>query len=320
MLSMLDTATTQRDQFRHDALFYDGPDGFHTAVTAFVTEAIAADEPVLVVASGQKIARLREDVVDDRVELADMDEVGRNPARIIPAWRAFLDAHPGTAVRGVGEPISPSRDAEELVECQHHEALLNAAFSEAARFWLRCPYDTAALPAEVIAEARRSHPVVVDHVGDATTASGAYEGHHAIGMLRRPLPEPDAMPVEFTLRPGRLSDLRGFVRQRATTAGLSPARVGDLVLAANEVASNSLMYGGGDARVRMWRSGTVVCEVRDKGVMRDPLVGRRRPGLDEHDTRGMWIVNQLCDLVQIRSSSDGTIVRLHMRSDRPSPQ
>jgi two-component sensor histidine kinase len=86
------------------------------------------------------------------------------------------------------------------------------------------------------------------------------------------------------------------------------------VLAANEIGSNSLMYGGGDASVRMWRSGTVVCEVSDKGVMRDPLVGRSRPGLDEHDTRGMWIVNQVCDLVQIRSSPDGTVVRLHMRS------
>lgn len=308
-----DTATTQRDVFRHDALLYHGPEGFHAAVTAFVTEAIEADEPVLVVASGQKIERLREEVVDARVELADMDEVGRNPARIIPAWRAFLDAHPGTAVRGVGEPISPSRDADELVECQHHESLLNDAFSDAAGFWLRCPYDTSALPPDVIAEARRSHPVVVDRISDATTR-GAYRESEAVGMLQGPLPEPDAMPVAFTLRPGRLADLRAFVRRRATAAGLTAARVSDLVLAANEVASNSLMYGGGDASVRMWRSGTVVCEVRDNGVMQDPLVGRRRPGLDEHDTRGMWIVNQVCDLVQVRSSSDGTVVRLHMRS------
>jgi hypothetical protein len=27
----------------------------------------------------------------------------------------------------------------------------------------------------------------------------------------------------------------------------------------------------------------------------------------------MWLVNHLCDLVQVRSSPDGTTVRVHMR-------
>jgi hypothetical protein len=29
--------------------------------------------------------------------------------------------------------------------------------------------------------------------------------------------------------------------------------------------------------------------------------------------RGLWIANQLCDLVQIRSSAAGTVVRMQMR-------
>jgi hypothetical protein len=29
--------------------------------------------------------------------------------------------------------------------------------------------------------------------------------------------------------------------------------------------------------------------------------------------RGLWVVNQVCDLVQIRSSNAGNVVRLHMR-------
>jgi anti-sigma regulatory factor (Ser/Thr protein kinase) len=29
--------------------------------------------------------------------------------------------------------------------------------------------------------------------------------------------------------------------------------------------------------------------------------------------RGLWLVNQLCDLVQLRSSAAGGVVRLHMR-------
>ena len=31
--------------------------------------------------------------------------------------------------------------------------------------------------------------------------------------------------------------------------------------------------------------------------------------------RGLWLANQLCNLVQIRSSPEGTTVRLHMRLD-----
>ena len=63
----------------------------------------------------------------DEVAFVDMGELGRNPARIIPAWQDFLDAHAGRPVRGIGEPIWPGRRPEELLECQLHEALLNVA-------------------------------------------------------------------------------------------------------------------------------------------------------------------------------------------------
>jgi hypothetical protein len=49
--------------------------------------------------------------------------------------------------------------------------------------------------------------------------------------------------------------------------------------------------------------------VRDQGEITDPLVGRYPPGPDL-DVNGLWLVNQLCDLVQIRSGPDGTYVRL----------
>jgi hypothetical protein len=44
-------------------------------------------------------------------------------------------------------------------------------------------------------------------------------------------------------------------------------------------------------------------------VIDDVLLGRRRPVDDEHD--GLWHANQLCDLVQMRSSSAGTMLRVH---------
>ena len=44
----------------------------------------------------------------------------------------------------------------------------------------------------------------------------------------------------------------------------------------------------------------------------DPLVGRVKPVPTQVGGRGLWLANQFCDLVQIRSGDDGTAVRLQM--------
>ncbi len=51
----------------------------------------------------------------------------------------------------------------------------------------------------------------------------------------------------------------------------------------------------------------------DRGWISEPLVGRRPPALERQSGRGLWLANQLCDLVQLRSTPDGTTVRLHVR-------
>lgn len=55
-----------------------------------------------------------------------------------------------------------------------------------------------------------------------------------------------------------------------------------------------------------------MCEVSDRGQVDSALVDRLRPDPDPQDSRGLWIVNHLCDLVQLRSGASGTTVRLHM--------
>ena len=44
---------------------------------------------------------------------------------------------------------------------------------------------------------------------------------------------------------------------------------------------------------------------------RDPLVGRRRPA--EATGLGLWVVHQVCDLVELRTGPAGTTIRTHMR-------
>jgi hypothetical protein len=57
----------------------------------------------------------------------------------------------------------------------------------------------------------------------------------------------------------------------------------------------------------------VVCEVRDAGRMIHPMLGRVRPSIDANRGRGLWLANQLCDLVELRSFPNETVTRLHMR-------
>jgi hypothetical protein len=61
----------------------------------------------------------------------------------------------------------------------------------------------------------------------------------------------------------------------------------------------------------MWREpGAVIVEFGDSGHLTDPLTGRLTPPMDADGGRGVYLVNQLCDLVQLRSSTDGTTVRV----------
>jgi anti-sigma regulatory factor (Ser/Thr protein kinase) len=313
-------ATVTRDEARfvHEAFLYAGETEFVQGALSFVRSALDADEPVLVVVAAPKIRALRDALGDDadRAHFADMCEVGANPARIIPAWRAFVSdhGHGGRRVRGIGEPISADRALDELVECQRHEDLLNVAFHDDQAWWLLCPYDTAALGAAVIDEARRSHPFVWD--GDVRRASPTVRSLDEMAApFSAPLPDPPGAPRRHVFVGAEsLPAVRRIVDEFAAGAGLAADDRAALVLAAHEVAANSVRHGQGEGVLRVWSTdGAVVCEVRDRGRLDSPLAGREHPALDRPDGRGLWLAHQLCDLVQIRSFASGTVVRLHLR-------
>jgi anti-sigma regulatory factor (Ser/Thr protein kinase) len=308
------TATVQT--FRHEALLYAGDDGFLAATLPFIRDGVAAGEPTLVVVDAPKLARLREALNGDaeHVELADMASVGANPGRIIAAWRDFVDRHAasGRRLRGIGEPISPRRSGAELAECHRHEELLNVAFSDADDFWLVCPYDTTTLDPEVVERAKATHPRLVED--GVSRESGRYDADAPAVPCDEPLPEPAGAVDELAVRHGGLGAVRAWVRRHAEAAGMAASRRDDLLLAANEVAANSLRHGGGRGRVRMWRDGeALICEVRDSGSISEPLAGRLPPPPEQGGGYGLWLVTQVCDLVQLRTFATGSVVRMHMR-------
>jgi anti-sigma regulatory factor (Ser/Thr protein kinase) len=259
---------------------------------------------------------LKEALSDDapRVHFTDMHVLGSNPARIIPAWRRFLDewAPDGRSVRGIGEPIWPGRDEPELTECQRHESLLNVAFDGGQAWRLLCPYDVDALEDEVILAAQESHPFIAEQ--DAVRRSHLYPAiDDGRSVFDGELPDPGTQPEELEFTCDALGRLRQSVAGIAASALLPAARIDDLVLAVDELATNSIYHGGGVGKLRIWREDeALLCEVSDRGRITEPLVGRIRPTPEQWNGRGLWLVNQLCDLTQIRSDAAGSVVRVHM--------
>jgi anti-sigma regulatory factor (Ser/Thr protein kinase) len=297
--------------FHHEAVFYQGLDDMVELVAPFIVEGLERGEAVLVAELSDRVSALRSALGRDaaRVSFLDMGVVGRNPARIIPEWRRFVEQHRGNGgFRGVGEPAWAGRRDVELDECRLHEALLNVAFDDGPAWRLLCPYDAQALPPAVIANAMRTHPVVRPsgpHV--------VYEGHaHARAEFARTLPAapPDAVQLCFT--EADLAGLRSMVRRLCYQAELEEDITDDLVLAAHELACNSVVHGGGSGTLQSWADeAAFVVEVHDKGVIEDVMVGRGQQLQLDESGRGLWMANQLCDLVQVRSSQAGTTVRMH---------
>jgi anti-sigma regulatory factor (Ser/Thr protein kinase) len=299
------------DRFTHEAAFYAGAEGLVRSVLPFVREGVQRGEPVLVAMRPERLSIIERALGGHatRVDLVDMHELGRNPACIIPEWRRFLNDTRGDGpVRGVGEPIWAGRRSVELVEASLHEALLNVAFDNGPAWHLLCPYDVSSLPPEVIEDARRNHPS--SHPGDLHEG---YGGHRrARSLFEAPLDAPPADAYAFCFEEADLAGLRGILRRIAEESGVGADRADDLVLAAHELAANSVVHGGGRGVLRAWTEhDAFVVDVRDTGVIRDTLVGRELlDGLSE-DGRGVWMANQLCDLVQVRSSPSGTQVRFY---------
>jgi anti-sigma regulatory factor (Ser/Thr protein kinase) len=294
----------------HEALFYRDRDEFVAGVAGFVEPGLSAGEAVAIAVPPPNAALLREELPRgaQEVEFLNMYELGRNPARIIPAVQAMID-RTGGRLHYVGEPIWPGRSVEEIREATRHEALINLAWPE-ADIRVLCPYDAAALEPWVLADAERTHPHVAH--GRHARASHAYRGPTFPPGCDEPLPAPPPTAISREFALDGLASVRAVVADQAAAAGLSRERAADVTLAVNELAANTLRHAHDTGRLLVWSSpGRIVCQVEDAGHIADPLAGRRQPLTPAKGGLGLWMVNQLCDLVEIRTGAGGTTVRIH---------
>lgn len=293
----------------HQALFYNGNDEYLAGISGFIDPALDRGEPVAIAVPAPKLKLLRAELEEPTapIELFDMLELGKNPARIIPRVLSMIERHGGT-LHYVGEPMWPGRSPAEMREATRHEALLNRAWPD-AEVRVLCPYDAERLDDDVLLDAEHTHPGLVRE--GRLAASSAYSGGETPAGCDAPLsgPPPDAVAEDFEIEDLRW--LRWWVAEHAAASGLDRDRVEGVVTAVNELTSNTIRHAAPHGTLRFWRApGEVIFEVEDAGHIADPLAGRRRQALGTGGL-GLWMVNQLCDLVEVRTGVDGTTVRAH---------
>ena len=301
------------DGFLHRALLYRGAAEFRAAVERCVRGGLNRAEPVLIATPPGKVSWLRREFNGESAGVAftDMTELGRNPARIIPAIRTFMDRHPGRRIRCVGEPVWPERSAAEVREATRYEALVNTAFSGTPATMM-CLYDSAGLTTSILGDAGCTHPSLFRHGQEQASSSYLGPGGLPPGCdhpLAHPPGSAESLTYQRDLRP-----VRSLVARCARSARLPARRITDLVLAASEVAANTLRHTRAGGTVHLWHDAEeVLCQITDSGVIADRLAGYRVPAGDLPGGKGLWLVNQVCDLVEMRSTTDGTTICLHMK-------
>ncbi len=298
----------------HDAFVYSSDEEFLAGALPFLEEGIDLREPILAAptpANG-KLLRARLGRRAKAVEWAESQDAHRTVERL-GILLQFIDRqlNRGAArIRVFGEPCWPPRGGPGVAEWKRYESFLNVALAEYP-LWLVCPYDATQLSQDIIEDALLTHPAI--GYGAGRTPSADYldplEFAQRIDDVPLPRPPEDASERYF----GHAGAVRRFVADEARAAGLPEDRRNDAEIAAGEVAANVFRHAADVARVRSWTtSGTFVFDIDDTGQgIGDPFAGYVIAGPLAPGGRGLTIARRLADVVEIRTTPTGTLVRLH---------
>jgi anti-sigma regulatory factor (Ser/Thr protein kinase) len=315
---MMMTAGAHHPSYDHSALLYRSEREYVDSLVRFIAEGLDSTQPVLVAVPGDKLASLRGALgcAAAEVTMADITELGRNPARILAAELAFAERHRHQRVRIIAEPVWAGRTAVEYPACVQHEALANIAFAGSDVTGL-CPYDASRLDDSVLADVRVTHPQIWE--SGSRTHNPEYALDAALDQCNQPLPT-NPVAVTYTVRqPADLAGARKCGARYGRLLGMSADRIADLTLIITELATNSLDHGGGACQLAFWyQAGHVACEARDIGRWADPLAGRRPPGITGSGPYGLFVVNAVADLLRTHTTRTGTTIHAYLRLDDPA--
>jgi anti-sigma regulatory factor (Ser/Thr protein kinase) len=112
-----------------------------------------------------------------------------------------------------------------------------------------------------------------------------------------------------------LSDLPGVRDHAAGFAqrhGMSEERIGDFLVAVNEVTTNAVTHGDGKAVIRLLvRRGCLIAEVHDEGDWRPARPpGHTPPAAQATSGMGLWVARRLASSIVFDTGPAGTTVTM----------
>ena len=318
------------EPFQHWACVYDDDQQLVDTAVPFLAAGLAVGQPVLAVTTRANLeligAALGERAGD--VDYAESAFFGRRPPQRVAAfyryWTRHADARSdggsgrstgiSTGVRIMAEPVWAGRSAREVAAWTRMESALNVVLAPASISMI-CPYDTRTLGPDVIADALRTHPAQITGPDLSPSPGFTDPAEFARSCDTGPLAQPPADAAAFRFD-GDLRGLRRFIASHADAHGVTGARAEMLILAVSEVGAYLKSQGPGTAAVRAWEQpGAVVCDFRQPGTsVSDPFLGLRPASLEPGAGDGLWLANQICDWMDIRSGADGCAIQLQVPS------
>jgi anti-sigma regulatory factor (Ser/Thr protein kinase) len=316
-------ASAPRNGFVHQALIYGSDREFMDVAMPFVEEGLGMKEPTLVAVQKRHVENLRAALggEPDALTLLAVEDWYETSARTrdkFAHW-ALERVDAGTRVRLMGEPPWALGHEALIRDWARHESVVNVAFASLPAT-LICPYDAQALPPDVLDHACDTHPEIVDAAG--SSPSRTYEDPRDFcERLDSTVEVHNREPfLEMMFGLEDLPSVRRLIGSFAIDAGLSGTRTEEVILAANEIATNALLHGEPPATLRGWEiGGELIVEVTDAGDgISDALAGQLPPPAEGLGGRGLWLTRLLCDAVEI-CNAGGCTVTMHALAPSPEP-
>lgn len=150
---------------RHEALVYSSPDELAAGALPFMRHGLTGGEHVLVVMreAGRIVLQQALGEASADVEFADANAWYRSPEHAFERYTRYLDERlerGAPRVRVVAEVVWPQSSATaDITGWKRYEAGISAGLASVPVSFI-CAYDARELPAEIIADARRMHPIL----------------------------------------------------------------------------------------------------------------------------------------------------------------
>jgi CheY-like chemotaxis protein len=178
---------------RHEALVYSSAGELAAGTLSFIRQGLMRGEHVLVVLRDAGRTVLQRALADDaaRIEFADALAWYRSPDVAFQQYSRYVHEHlerGASRVRVVAEVVWPESSATaEVASWKRYEAGVSGGMASVPVSFI-CAYDTTELPAGIVLDAQRTHPVL--RTAEGARPSARYSEPNAfVRSLERDVPQ-----------------------------------------------------------------------------------------------------------------------------------